>query len=77
MAKRLDIGDKSFRVRRGKWVEIPDEWVGQVPNPQTIRKRHSKQPPKQKDAHVRRLNSDKSMEYIKFKRGDDGTSRNY
>ncbi len=30
------------RVRRGKIVEIPEEWEGQVTHPQTIRKRPSK-----------------------------------
>jgi hypothetical protein len=30
------------RIRRGKLVEIPDEWVGQTTHKQTIRKRQSK-----------------------------------
>ncbi len=67
MAKRLDIGDKSFRRRRGKWVEIPEEWVGQVPNPQTIRKRHSKQPRSVVCRSFHR--SDKTMDMIKHKQG--------
>lgn len=32
----------AYRKRRGRWVRIPDRWVGQVPNPSTIRKRRSK-----------------------------------
>ena len=43
MAKRIEIDGKYYRIRRGALVQIPDEWVGQVPNPQTIRKRKSKQ----------------------------------
>lgn len=34
---------KYYRIRRGKKVEIPPEWVGKVPHPQSIRKRRSKQ----------------------------------
>lgn len=34
------------RIRRGKEVEIPEEWRGQVTHPQTIRKRPSKYPRK-------------------------------
>lgn len=34
--------EKIFRNRRGKLVEIPNEWVGKVCHPQTIRKRKSK-----------------------------------
>lgn len=30
------------RVRRGKLVVIPDEWVGHTTDPQTIRQRQSK-----------------------------------
>ena len=38
------INGKPHRERRGKLVEIPDEWFGKVTYPQTIRKRESKQP---------------------------------
>lgn len=31
------------RMRRGKLVPIPEEWVGQTAHPQSIRKRPSKQ----------------------------------
>lgn len=44
MTKRIDTEEGSFRMRRGKLVRIPDEWVGNVTHPQTIRKRASKQP---------------------------------
>jgi len=40
--KRIDIDGKSFRLRRGKLVEIPAEWVGKVTDPATIRQRKSK-----------------------------------
>ena len=43
MAKRRQINGKWYRQRRGKWVEIPAEWVGQTTHPQSIRKRQSKQ----------------------------------
>ena len=66
------ISEEHRRKRRGKIVKIPEEWVGQVAHPQTKRKRYSKMPPKQKDAHCRAFGrSDKTMDYIKHKRGDD------
>jgi hypothetical protein len=33
------------RMRRGKYVRIPDAWRGKATSRQTIRKRASKQPP--------------------------------
>lgn len=42
--QRIEKDGKFFRMRRGKLVEIPPEWVGQVTHPQTMRKRDSKQP---------------------------------
>jgi len=41
MSKRIDIDGRSYRMRRGKLVEIPAEWVGNVTHPQTMRKRPS------------------------------------
>lgn len=43
MAKLIEKDGKRYRMRRGVVVEIPEVWVGQVPHPQTIRKRASKQ----------------------------------
>jgi hypothetical protein len=43
MSKRIEIDGKFYRERRGKLVEIPQEWVGNVTHPQTMRKRPSKQ----------------------------------
>ena len=43
MAKRIEIDGKFYRYRRGKLVQIPDEWVGKTLHPQTKRKRASKQ----------------------------------
>ena len=42
MAKRIQADNKFFRLRRGKLVEIPADWIGKVTHPQTIRKRASK-----------------------------------
>ena len=42
MAKRIEIDGKYFRVRRGKLVEIPSEWVGRYPSQKHIRQRPSK-----------------------------------
>lgn len=41
-AKLREIDGHSYRKRRGKWVQIPDEWVGKVAHPQKIRNRKSK-----------------------------------
>jgi hypothetical protein len=40
--KRIEKDGKFYRMRRGKLVEIPAEWVGEVVHPQTIRERPSK-----------------------------------
>ena len=42
MAKRIEIGGKFYRKRRGELIEIPEEWVGNTVHSQTIRKRPSK-----------------------------------
>ena len=42
MAKAIEKDGKKYRMRRGKLVEIPAEWVGKVPGKQTISKRKSK-----------------------------------
>lgn len=42
MAKLLQIGGEFFRIRRGKYVKIPDEWAGRTTYRQTIRKRKDK-----------------------------------
>ena len=49
MAKRIEIDGKYYRLRRGKLVEIPPEWVGSTAHPQTIRKRASKQSGKKRE----------------------------
>lgn len=33
--------NKMYRLRRGKWVQIPPEWIGKIPTKATMRKRHS------------------------------------
>lgn len=40
--KRIEKDGRFYRLRRGKLVEIPVEWVGQVVYPRTIRERPSK-----------------------------------
>lgn len=40
--KRIERDGKFYRMRRGKLVEIPMEWVGKTVDSQTIRKRPSK-----------------------------------
>jgi hypothetical protein len=40
--KRIEVDGKFYRMRRGKLVLIPDEWVGSTVTPQTKRKRLSK-----------------------------------
>ena len=42
MSKLIETEDGYFRMRRGKLVRIPDEWVGEIVYAQTIRKRPSK-----------------------------------
>jgi hypothetical protein len=41
--RTVEVDGKVMRLRRGKLVEIPPEWVGKVTHKQTIRKRVSKQ----------------------------------
>ncbi len=39
--RRIEKDGKFYRMRRGKLVEIPAEWVGQVVYPRTVRERAS------------------------------------
>jgi len=39
MSKRVFLNGKYYRMRRGKLVEIPAEWVGKVTTRQTINRR--------------------------------------
>lgn len=39
--RRIEKDGKFYRMRRGKLVEIPAEWVGQVVYPRTARERAS------------------------------------
>ena len=39
---RIEIDGKFYRERRGKLVEIPAEWVNQVPTSRTLRNRASR-----------------------------------
>lgn len=50
--RRIEGEDgKFYRERRGKLVQIPDEWVGQIPTERTIRNRPSKWIGKRKRDH--------------------------
>jgi hypothetical protein len=40
--KRVEKDGKFYRMRRGKLVEIPAEWVGEVVHARTMRERRSK-----------------------------------
>lgn len=42
MGKRIQLDGKFYRERRGKLVEIPADWVGNVTHPQNVRQRPSK-----------------------------------
>ena len=42
MARRIERDEKFYRIREGKEVEIPPEWVGNTVTGQSIRKRASK-----------------------------------
>lgn len=39
MAKMIEKDGKCYRMRRGKLVEIPPEWVGKITHKSTRRKR--------------------------------------
>jgi hypothetical protein len=42
MAKRIEIDEKFYRLRRGDLVEIPQQWLNVVPTKGTINNRPSK-----------------------------------
>lgn len=70
--KRLDVGKAAFRKRRGKWVEIPEEWIGKGADPQLIRKRQSKTTRKNKNDDIKNNRRDfGNGTYLKYKRGED------
>ena len=71
MAKRIELDGKFYRKRRGKLVQIPDEWVGKCPDPQTIRKRPSKETRKSRNSVDRgwRPGGFFSQRYLAYKRG--------
>ncbi len=47
-SKRIEIDGKFYRMREGKLVQIPTEWVGIVTHPQTIKKKGQQRQPRQK-----------------------------
>jgi len=42
MPKRIEVDGKYYRIRRGKQVEIPAEWMGKTVFPKNIARRKSK-----------------------------------
>jgi hypothetical protein len=52
MAKRIERDGKFYRIRRGKEVEIPDQWVGKTVHPQERRSRKSRRTRQQRDAEA-------------------------
>ena len=52
MAKRIERDGKFYRIRRGKEVEIPEQWVGKTVHPQELRSRNSKRTRQQRDAEA-------------------------
>lgn len=64
MPKAKLVDGKLCRLRRGKWVEIPKEWIGKFPTDKTKRQRLSHQPQK-----VRKIikNYDLNTKFIKSK----------
>ena len=78
MAKRVQIDDKFFRLRRGVLVEIPEKWVGVCADPQAIRKRQSKLTRKNKNKGHGKAWKNPSRDlghgddkYLRYKRGED------
>lgn len=78
MGKRFEVAGKYFRVRRGKLVEIPEEWVGKTLSEQTKRKRQSKLTRKQKNQGFGSAWKNPSKEigwgtcmYLRRSRGED------
>ena len=49
--KRYLRGNRWYRLRRGKMVLIPEEWLGKVTDKQTIRKRKQIQDVKKKRSY--------------------------
>lgn len=68
---------KQYRIRRGRRVEIPPEWVGKVPNPQTIRKRRSKQGKQQRamQSHPSKSGDWFTKEYMRWRREGESSAR--
>ena len=62
--KRIEIDGKFYRMRRGKLVLIPDEWVGATTTSQTKRKRLSKVPSGKKADQVKHMCGRKSKDKV-------------
>lgn len=74
MAKRIKKDGKFYRMRRGKLVEIPSEWVGETVHPQTIRNRPSKKPHKFRNLH--RINKHFGKAYKNGQAKEEGSEPN-
>ena len=49
MAKIIKTAEESFRIRRGKLVKIPEEWIGKTVHHRTKKKRRLKR--EKKNSH--------------------------
>ena len=67
MAKLIKEEDGFYRIRRGEKVRIPDEWVGQVPNRQTVKKRNSHQTRHQRDNESRTPLKDGTYDWKRYR----------
>lgn len=62
--KRIEIDGKFYRMRRGKLVLIPDEWVGTTVTPQRKRQRLSKLPSGKKADQIKHQGGRKEKEKV-------------
>ena len=58
MSKRVFLNGKYYRMRRGKLVEIPLEWVGKITTRQTIKRRKESARLKRKELTFQEHKSD-------------------
>jgi hypothetical protein len=76
MAKRIERDGKFYRIRRGKEVEIPEQWVGQTVHPQELRSRKRTRQQRDADApaRVRQRQEEVDAEDDELRQRADGRS---
>jgi hypothetical protein len=67
MGKMHIIDGKPHRERRGKMVEIPEEWVGKTLTQQTRRKRRSHQSRYQRDNEASHALKDGTYDWKRYR----------